>query len=183
MVWRERWAPPVVDDIQAASLRDVPRLVWWQLVGFAYGARHGQPRSRLISGGSLFWAVLFSPVLLGVQLGQVLSRNTHWYATADAALALSRSRKGWTLHSHMSARPGSGAGQLLREVVMPAVLERADREHVTIYGAAADARLAGIYCAEIPGMRVTGKALLRGVRLRRDPAGADVSPESSARRS
>lgn len=187
--------PPPVAGTRSAAARDAFPLTAWMLRGYAYGLKHGQRRSRvtslvtLLSAGSgllvllaaLVWfprwlvpaivaAVAMSaliPVLMWFQI--VVSRATAWYMLDAAAIAVIASTDGWKIANHLSAHPGSGAGRPLRALVFPVLIIDADRLGIPLIIEAADARLAEVYLAEIPGLRAVGPGTLSGVRLRRQP--------------
>ena len=164
--------PSLVDGMRLATARDIPRLLWWQAKGYAFGARRGPATSRIISATTL--ALLAIPPFLliaaAAMLWQVVGpRRSDWHMTDDAVMAVAVTKKGWTLHSHGCARPGSGAGAALRDAVMPTWTAEADTHHVPIHISATTERLAEIYAADIPGLRVVGKEWPRGLAMRREP--------------
>lgn len=95
-------------------------------------------------------------------------------------LALRATRQGWLVQDHQSRRPGTGAGRALRGLMMPALMEAADRDGVVIYTTAANPRLAVQYTAELPGLRDVGRERPRGRRLRRIPGGVGGAAQPGA---
>lgn len=95
-------------------------------------------------------------------------------------LALRATREGWLVQDHQSRHPGTGAGRVLRGLVMPALVEAADRDGVVIYTTAANPRLAALYTAELPGLRDVGRGRPRGRRLRRTPVRSGLAAQPVA---
>lgn len=162
-------APPLLPGIACATSRDAPRLAWWALRGYCYGARHGPHRAQQALMVLAWWAIL--PVLLATQACLLARRRSRYYLSPqrDAVLAVTATRNNWTVEDHLCAHRGRREGQALRQAVVPALLQAADAAHVTVSCSTATPALARRYAAEVPGLTDTGPRLPRGRRMTRQP--------------
>ncbi len=163
--------PPRVPGTSDVRVRDCLRIVWWNERGFVHGARHGRGGGQVYSAAlAVMWPPTL-PLTIPIEFGLVARPWARYYMSParDAVLAVVATATGWHIEDHSSARPGTGQGRALREIVTPALLRAADAEGVVIYTTAANATLAEQYIEELPGLADVGPGWPRGRRLRRDP--------------
>lgn len=164
-------APPVVQGAPAARLRDALRIVWWSQRGYRHGAAHGHPAARALS--ALLWCVswVVFPLSVLIQLALLGRRRARYYMTptGDAVLAITATAKGWQVADHLCARPGTGQGRPLRDLVLPPVRVFADETGTMLYLTAVNKKMARTYAADLPGLHDVGRAWPRGRRMRREP--------------
>lgn len=165
--------PPAIDGIPTAGVFDAARLLWWTQKGFQHGIMHGTASGRMASAVcAVMWWPMW-PLLWVVQARVMARKKTRYYLSpaGDAMLSVVAKRGRWVIGDHLSARPGTGRGQALRAVLLPALSVVADCEGVVVEATAATGRLAEVYRADVPGLEVVGRGFPRGVKLRRAPRG------------
>ena len=126
-------------------------------------------------------------VIAGVYGVRWIATRRHVYATRDARLVLSRTRRGWLVIEHV-ARPGvRGAGAALRKIVAGPLTRAADSQGVAVYAYTRSLPLASRFMHDIPGMRVAGRSRGRYLLVRPPAApsdgshtGSDLSEETSS---
>lgn len=163
--------PPLVAGALEAHLGDVPRILWWSQRGFLHGARHGHGAGRVASVLlALMWWPMF-PLLMVVQAFLVSRRSARYYMSQerDAVLAIVSSADGWHVSDHIAARPGTGRGMALRELLLPELLAAADDAGIYVHATAATKRLATAYKAGLPDLEDVGRGWPRGRKLIRKP--------------
>ena len=84
----------------------------------------------------------------------------------DAVIAISTTSKGWHVSDHASAAPGTGQGKKLRTALLPHLMEQGQINNIPIHATAANAKLAAVYAAELPGLEDVGAGFPRGRKLR-----------------
>lgn len=154
-----------------ARLRDAPRIAAWQWRGWAHGAVRGPWRGRAVSAVCLVAGTPLWPLLAALVAVQAALPGVRLYLDPErtAVLGIATTSTGWRLENHSTGRPGTGAGARLRALVIPELLNAADRHGVAVYLDASAPALARAYMRELPGLRDERPALLRGRRLSRPP--------------
>jgi hypothetical protein len=156
------------------------RITWWFGHSFRLVAAKSQGFAKVYAAAFYVLSVALCIVLAmpaAWYLLWVLRRHsTRFYMTPehDAVLAVVATRNGWVLKDHASARPGSGRGRALRDVVLPELVRAADAGRIAVRLTAAHEDLARVYASEVPGLVDTGPAFPRGRKMRREPQTADV---------
>ncbi|MFB8188118.1 hypothetical protein ACFC14_02265 [Microbacterium sp. NPDC055988] len=113
--------------------------------------------SMPLMGRQLLLTILPFATLAGVYGVRWIATRRHVYATRDARLVLSRTRRGWLVIEHV-ARPGvRGAGTELRKLVSGPLTRAADAQGVTVYAYTRSLALAARFMDDIPGLRVAGQ--------------------------
>lgn len=171
--------PASIPGTRQARVSDCPRLAWQLVSGLRRSGRYmatwlGRMAVQLLSVA----LVISFPLTYLLSVVRVLCPWCRQYMTVsrDAVLMVSATPRGWSVGNHTSTRPG--AGKELRDIAIPALLEVADREGITIRAVAGHELLAETYQREVPGLRDVGRGL-RGRRLRRDPS--PIARERSTR--
>jgi len=167
-----RESPPPVPGTLAARLLDVPRVSWWLWRGFVFGVRRAESSVGLVVAVVLLvLGSLVGPVVLPLYcLYTFFAPGRRTYVSPDRMAVLTLiARPGgvWEAENHVCARPGHGSAAALRQRVFGHLLPLADVAGIELKATAASARLAAIYCAEVPGLVDVGRAFPRGQRLRR----------------
>lgn len=165
-------APPLeLPGTVNARLLDAPRIAAWQLRGWAHGAVHGPWRGRVVSSVCLLVGTPLWPLLAALVAVQAATPGVRLYLDPErtAVLGVATTSTGWRLENHATGRPGTGVGARLRALVIPELLDAADRHKVAVYLDASAPALARAYKRELPGLQDEGPAHLRGRRLRRSP--------------
>lgn len=165
--------PQRIAGTVTAEARDVARITWWAERGFLLGAT--SPDNTLAVKAYMglvataFWPLL--PVALTAQAIRTARPGARYYLSParDAVMAVGVRRGSWYVDDHASARPGTGQGRALREIVLPALCDAADAAGIAIEATAVTDRLARLYQDEIPGLVDHGPAAIRGRLLRREP--------------
>lgn len=146
----------------------------WTARGFALGGR----KASTFAGRAVGWLLLaglslMAPVLLPLWFFLAYGRpRARYYMSParDAVLAVSASRRGWTIGEHVCAQPGQGLGRELRKTLLPHLVGVVDEAGITVHAVASDQRVAEQYAAELPGLEVVGRSLIPGrLIMRRDP--------------
>jgi hypothetical protein len=152
---------------------DYLKPTWWFWRASVHEACRGRGAARLFTAAQAVIWVPLSPVLTVARTLWVLcrTRRTRYYVSpeGDAVLGVTVRSDGWHIADHISARPGSGQGRALRDLVRGPLLAEADRQGVTIHVTAANKKLAARYAQELPGLVDVGQAFPRGRWLRRLP--------------
>jgi hypothetical protein len=172
-----RRRPPLVEGVPLAGPRDAWRLTRWSLSGHVHEVRRRRSTTaqRVYSAAlvALWWP--FLPVTVPI-LALAMSRPwARYYLTPerDAVLAVVATRREWMIIDHISARPGTGRGRVLRRLVLPVVVQAADAKGVAIGTTAASVGLAAAYAADVPGLVDVGPGRPRGRRMRREATAAE----------
>ena len=168
--------PPLVAGVETASWWVARRFTWWSIRGFAYSMRKkGIPLGTRIFSG-IMGAITTAPYPIFVLIMDQPSRAARIYMTCDdgrpTATLRVTARPGnvWSIADHRSRTPGSnGYGRALRNKLLGALRDEADRRGITIKTIAASKGLAEIYKRELDGLEDVGWAIPRGRKLRRLP--------------
>jgi hypothetical protein len=175
--------PPTIAGVPEPRPIDRLRIALWYGRGFLHGALHGQSAgARALSVTMAGLWVPAVPLLVSMQMAMASRQSARYYMTPerDAVLAIVATRTGWQVEDHSSARPGSGRGRALRDLVLPELMKHADTHGIAVTANAASAALAQRYLTEISGLTDAGPAFPRGRTLRREPAPESVTQESQA---
>ncbi len=164
--------PPHIEELEEPGPLDALRVAWWAERGFWHGAMRGPDfMSRVVSAALavLWWPS--SPMVVVSHLRAMRRTSARYYLAParDAVIGVVATAEGWSVVDHLSSRPGTGQGQVLRALVAPALITMADAGGVAITATASTARLAEAYEGEFPGLRDVGPRWPRGHRMRREP--------------
>ncbi|WP_343320538.1 hypothetical protein AAFM46_16775 (plasmid) [Arthrobacter sp. TMP15] len=135
--------------------------------GFWHGLGKGNIFDRALSlFSTVMWWPMY-PLLAVLQITLVYRPGARYYMSAerDAVIAIGTTRKGWHVSDHASAAPGTGQGKRLRAALLPHLTEHARNNRIAIHATAANAKLAALYAAELPGLEDTGPGFPRGRKL------------------
>jgi len=165
-----------------ASAWDGVRVLLWTLRGYRYTVRKNpDPAARRYArtvllvitvpllvlpvavaavlhppGSPLFFlAPLAQYALLALILLASLHRRSYrTYISTDrrAALTVRTTLAGWHVESFFTATPGTGAAAPLWHHVIPALLDAADAQQVTVTATAINATVAAHYVSRVPGL-------------------------------
>ncbi|MDR7184616.1 hypothetical protein J2X85_001639 [Microbacterium trichothecenolyticum] len=88
-----------------------------------------------------------------------------------AVLAVIRARRGWQLADHLTAEPGEGKGEALRNALIPKLLLYADAHGAVVSATAATHELGERYRAEVAGLQFVSdkESWPRGWKMRCEP--------------
>lgn len=95
------------------------------------------------------------------------TRTRYVLVDGSASLAITATAHDWKIDDHSRAPGSKGAGARLRQLLIPTLLEVADRHDVAVILAAASPKLARLYNEEIPDLLDVGSALPYGRRMYR----------------
>lgn len=173
----ERIRPPAVAGVpEARTWSDAIAISKWMVVGIWYGMRHGTFWGRIASYGMALPA-LMSLILLPSLVYVLMRRPAARYYMSpnkDAVLGITARRGEWRIADHVSAKPGTGQGKALRDLIVAPLTAAADRAGVEVCTVAATQQLADQYMGAVPGLVDVGRGQLRGRKLRRPAAGRGV---------
>ncbi|MCG7308055.1 hypothetical protein [Brachybacterium sp. ACRRE] len=112
-----------------------------------------------------------SPLLVPVYAVMIASPHSRYYLDVErtAVLAVAATKRSWLIQDHASAQPGSGAGKVLREKLLPTILSAADRHRIPIVLETSVPELETAYQRDIPGLHFVEDAHLGRKTYRRDP--------------
>lgn len=122
--------PSAIDGAPPPRRRDVLHAVWWGRRTWSLSARSGPVRDRFYPSilALAWWPLL--PIIATIQFYEVARTTTRFYMSVerDAILGVHANRHGWHVIDHAAARPGSGRGHALRQMVFPALAAAADHQ-------------------------------------------------------
>ena len=168
--------PPAVELAPPARpVIDGARMVVWSLRGLWHGVsrKMSSRRQRAVAGVLFGTFAIMSPVLLVMTPAMIARRAARYYMTPgrDAVLAVTRTRRGWQLSDHLTAKPGESKGEALRSSLIPELLPYADAHGVIVSTTAATRELGERYRAEVAGLQFVSdkESWPRGWKMRREP--------------
>lgn len=163
--------PPAIEGAPPPRRRDVLHAGWWGRRAWSLSTRSGPARDRLYTGTiALAWWPLL-PMIATIQFYEASRSTTRFYMPVerDAILGVHANRHGWHVIDHAAAKPGSGRGHALRQIVFPPLAAAADHQGITILITAVNQQLARHYIKDLPGLIDVGPAPHGRRRLVRKP--------------
>lgn len=163
---------PGIKGTRGPQPGDAVRLAQWFKIGIRHSLEKATSRRariylRLLL--VLYWP--FWPLIIVQKWVELRRPGRRYYFALDdtAVLALQGRGEDWVLEDHSAQNPGTGQGLALRDILRPELMATLDAEGRGLRITAADARLAAVYIAEMPGLMDLGPAWPRGRRLYRPP--------------
>ena len=128
----------------------------WVTIGYRHAARKAHGLGKVFPWTALL--LLRSPLVRSVadtlhrrMIGQP-GVTAYLTPNDDALLIVNRKGRDWTVTDHLSANPGTGAGEALRKAAVAELLAEADSAGATIRATTRSPELAKLYMAALPGL-------------------------------
>lgn len=164
--------PPSIPGTRPATSWDAWRISAWILKNALRSLPRRAPWQRALRSFVVAWFCLLWPLygLAYLLLSEFQGKTFYFSEAKDAVVALRARGTAWFLGDHLAATIGLGQGRRLRVLLTAPLIEAANRQGITLMVVAANATLANLYAAQLPG-GVQSQVLSRGrVRLTKKPS-------------
>lgn len=162
--------PPVIEGVREARPADHIRALLWMMRGFMHEWKKSGPSVLLAL--LLFGWLPSLPLTIPIAISRTWARRSRYYTTSNAILGVTAQRNGteWVLENHSSAHPGSGQGQNLRNLVIPALIGAVDAAGIQITVTTRSQHLARGYARDLGARATVGYGSHGPIVIRRSPA-------------